>query len=100
MLQSFVKFYRYCPLCNEKLELIEYKCQNNNCNILKVLFPILKKQWYTFRCLNKSGYKMFSSVVPNPFVNSNNETQNFLYKSIQDMSIFVIALARNEYNVL
>ena len=99
MSQSFMKFYRFCPLCDEKLDMIECKCQNNKCNILEVLFPILKKQWYAFRCLNKSSYKMFSSVIQQPFVNSNNETQNFLYKSIQDMDIFIIALAGNEYNV-
>ena len=99
MTESFMKFYRYCPLCNNKLDMLNCKCQNIKCNILKVLFPILKKQWYAFRCLNKSGYKIFSSVVPNPFVNNSNKTQNFLYKSIQDMSIFIIALAGNEYNV-
>ena len=99
MSQSFLNFYKYCPLCNEKLELIKVKCQNIKCNILEVYFPILKKQWYTFRCLNKSGYKMFSSVIPNPFVNNDDETHNFIYKSIQDMDIFIIALAGNNFNL-
>ena len=97
--QTFTKFYRFCSLCNKKLDMTECKCQNNNCNILEILFPILKKQWYTFRCLNNSGYKMFSSVIPNPFVNSDNETQNFIYKSIQDMNIFIMALIRNDFNI-
>ena len=100
MSQSFMQFYRFCPLCDKKLDTLKYKCQNNKCNILEVLFPILKKQWYAFRCLNKSGYKMFSSVIPKLFVNSSDETQNFLYKSIQDMDIFIIALAGNEFNFL
>ena len=80
MSQSFMKFYRFCPLCDEKLDTLKYKCKNNKCNILVVLFPILKKQLYAFRCLNKSSYKMFSSIIPKLFVNSNDKRKIFYIK--------------------
>ena len=101
-----------CVSCGKCAHMVHIKkqrdmpitCNSDCCRVLAENIPDLKKQWFAFRCLNKSFRNLFEQqVLPQPLLQTDLGgivVRDFLKENIDDMNTFFceFMLSRHEAN--
>jgi len=86
------------PLIMNSSNSFSDSCGINCCSFLLSHLSDLKKQWYVFRCLNRSSNKLFSSrsMAPNPMIQFTSDLRtrrDFRKESNEELEFFIGNLA-------
>jgi hypothetical protein len=86
------------PLTMNPSNSFSDSCGVNCCSFLLYHLSDLKKQWYVFRCLNRSSNKLFSSrsIPPKPMIQFTSDLRirrDFLKESNEELEFFIGNLA-------
>ena len=90
------------PLTMNSSNSVSDSCGINCCIFLLSHLSDLKKQWYVFRCLNRSSNKLFSSrsMPPNPMIQFTSDirtSRDFLKESNEELELFIVNLSNGNF---